>query len=100
MLGDWTRELVGVRTACGDCVRGDVGLFSDALAASELVRGERPLTASDEVEAPGFSRFSRFDELGIGRGCATAWFATACSGTDDGIEMPPGPLAGYSSAVW
>lgn len=64
-LGDWTRELVGVRAVCGDCVRGDAGLFSDALAASELVRGDRPLTASDDEDAP---TFSRFDELGIGRG--------------------------------
>lgn len=77
-------------------MRGDAGLRSDVFAASELVRGDSPLTVSDDVDAPGFERF---DELGIGRGCATAWsLATASSGTDVGIERPP-PPTGYSSAV-
>lgn len=72
-LGDCTRELVGVHCVCGEVVRGDVGLRRAVLAASELVRGDNPLTASDDEEptasVPGFGLL---DELGTGRGCATA----------------------------
>lgn len=87
--------------ALGDCTRDPGGLRNDVFAASELVRGDSPLSATDDDEpvaiAPGTGRL---DDPGTGRGCATAWsLATASSGTDDGMEMPPPPLTGNSSAV-